>query len=106
VGFAEKDLTRFRPILKEPYGMVLVTGRPARVRRPPFTPATRIKSEEDKDHHHRGPGRYQIRGITQILVNEKKGPHLCAWSTLHLVMIRTRCWSGENRDAETAQIAI
>src|SRR3984893_7720825 len=74
VGFAEKDLARFRRYIKEPYGMVLVTGPTGSGKTTTLYAAlNEIKSEEDKIITIEDPVEYQIRGITQIPVNEKKG---------------------------------
>ena len=74
VGFAEEDLRRFRRYIKEPYGMVLVTGPTGSGKTTTLYAAlNEIKSEEDKIITIEDPVEYQIRGITQIPVNEKKG---------------------------------
>src|SRR6201997_3747238 len=74
VGFAEKDLTRFRRYIKEPYGMVLVTGPTGSGKTTTlYAGLNEIKSEEDKIVTIEDPVEYQIRGVTQIPVNEKKG---------------------------------
>ncbi|HEY8996904.1 MAG TPA: ATPase, T2SS/T4P/T4SS family, partial [Edaphobacter sp.] len=74
VGFAERDLERFRRYIKEPYGMVLVTGPTGSGKTTTLYAAlNEIKSEEDKIITIEDPVEYQIRGITQIPVNEKKG---------------------------------
>src|SRR6202051_281715 len=74
VGFAEKDRSRFRRYIKQPYGMVLVTGPTGSGKTTTLYAAlNEIKSEEDKIITIEDPVEYQIRGITQIPVNEKKG---------------------------------
>src|SRR5436309_1435524 len=74
VGFDEDDLRRFRRYIKEPYGMVLVTGPTGSGKTTTlYAPLNEIKSEEDKIITIEDPVEYQIRGITQIPVNEKKG---------------------------------
>src|SRR5581483_2971103 len=74
VGFAEQDLTKFRRFIKEPYGMVLVTGPTGSGKTTTLYAAlNEIKSDEDKIITIEDPVEYQIRGITQIPVNEKKG---------------------------------
>src|SRR5450756_1434348 len=74
VGFAAKDLERFRRYIKEPYGMVLVTGPTGSGKTTTLYAAlNEIKSDEDKLITIEDPVEYQIRGITQIPVNEKKG---------------------------------
>src|SRR5512142_1764954 len=74
VGFAEEDLRRFRRYIREPYGMVLVTGPTGSGKTTTLYAAlNEIKSDEDKIITIEDPVEYQIRGITQIPVNEKKG---------------------------------
>src|SRR5215475_9240359 len=74
VGFDEDDLRRFRRYIKEPYGMVLVTGPTGSGKTTTlYAGVNEIKTEEDKIITIEDPVEYQIRGITQIPVNEKKG---------------------------------
>jgi type IV pilus assembly protein PilB len=74
VGFGEEDLRRFRRYIREPYGMVLVTGPTGSGKTTTLYAAlNEIKSDEDKIITIEDPVEYQIRGITQIPVNEKKG---------------------------------
>src|SRR5437899_7234681 len=74
VGFDDLDLRRFRRYIKEPYGMVLVTGPTGSGKTTTlYAAVNEIKSDEDKIITIEDPVEYQIRGITQIPVNEKKG---------------------------------
>ncbi len=74
VGFAESDLVKFRRYIKEPYGMVLVTGPTGSGKTTTLYAAlSEIKNDEDKIITIEDPVEYQIKGITQIPVNEKKG---------------------------------
>jgi type IV pilus assembly protein PilB len=107
VGFAEKDLTRFRRYIKEPYGMVLVTGPTGSGKTTTLYAAlNEIKSDEDKIITIEDPVEYQIRGITQIPVNEKKGLTFARGLRSILRHDPDKILVGEIRDAETAQIAI
>src|ERR1700753_1681166 len=107
VGFAEKDLTRFRRYIKEPYGMVLVTGPTGSGKTTTLHAAlNEIKSEEDKIITIEDPVEYQIRGITQIPVNEKKGLTFARGLRSILRHDPDKILVGEIRDQETAQIAI
>ncbi len=107
VGFAEKDLLRFRRYIKEPYGMVLVTGPTGSGKTTTLYAAlNEIKSEEDKIITIEDPVEYQIRGITQIPVNEKKGLTFARGLRSILRHDPDKILVGEIRDAETAQIAI
>src|ERR1700749_3494563 len=107
VGFAEKDLARFRRYIKEPYGMVLVTGPTGSGKTTTLYAAlNEIKSEEDKIITIEDPVEYQIRGITQIPVNEKKGLTFARGLRSILRHDPDKIMVGEIRDTETAQIAI
>jgi len=107
VGFAEKDLVRFRRYIKEPYGMVLVTGPTGSGKTTTLYAAlNEIKSEEDKIITIEDPVEYQIRGITQIPVNEKKGLTFARGLRSILRHDPDKILVGEIRDAETAQSAI
>jgi len=107
VGFHEKDLARFRRYITEPYGMVLVTGPTGSGKTTTLYAAlNEIKSEEDKIITIEDPVEYQIRGITQIPVNEKKGLTFARGLRSILRHDPDKILVGEIRDAETAQIAI
>ncbi len=107
VGFAAEDLRRFRKYIKEPYGMVLVTGPTGSGKTTTLYAAlNEIKSEEDKIITIEDPVEYQIRGITQIPVNEKKGLTFARGLRSILRHDPDKILVGEIRDAETAQIAI
>src|ERR1700739_4774924 len=74
VGFSQEEMTRFRRYIREPYGMVLVTGPTGSGKTTTLYAAiNEIKSDEDKIITIEDPVEYQLRGITQIPVNEKKG---------------------------------
>ncbi len=107
VGFDAEDLRRFRRYIKEPYGMVLVTGPTGSGKTTTLYAAlNEIKSEEDKIITIEDPVEYQIRGITQIPVNEKKGLTFARGLRSILRHDPDKILVGEIRDAETAQIAI
>ena len=107
VGFAEDDLRRFRRYIREPYGMVLVTGPTGSGKTTTLYAAlNEIKSDEDKIITIEDPVEYQIRGITQIPVNEKKGLTFARGLRSILRHDPDKILVGEIRDNETAQIAI
>jgi type IV pilus assembly protein PilB len=107
VGFAEDDLKRFRRYIREPYGMVLVTGPTGSGKTTTLYAAlNEIKSDEDKIITIEDPVEYQIRGITQIPVNEKKGLTFARGLRSILRHDPDKILVGEIRDQETAQIAI
>src|SRR5438876_4852116 len=107
VGFLEEDLVKFRRYIKEPYGMVLVTGPTGSGKTTTLYAALmEIKNEEDKILTIEDPVEYQIRGITQIPVNEKKGLTFARGLRSILRHDPDKIMVGEIRDVETAQIAI
>src|SRR5271157_2963837 len=107
VGFADEDLRRFRGYIREPYGMVLVTGPTGSGKTTTLYAAlNEIKSDEDKIITIEDPVEYQIRGITQIPVNEKKGLTFARGLRSILRHDPDKILVGEIRDQETAQIAI
>src|SRR5438309_2839775 len=107
VGFASHDLVKFRRYIKEPYGMVLVTGPTGSGKTTSLYAAlSEIKTDEDKIITIEDPVEYQIRGITQVPVNEKKGLTFARGLRSILRHDPDKIMVGEIRDNETAQIAI
>src|SRR5687767_1243285 len=107
VGFPEQELRRFRRYIHEPYGMVLVTGPTGSGKTTTLYAAlSEIKSIEDKIITIEDPVEYQLRGITQIPINEKKGLTFARGLRSILRHDPDKIMVGEIRDAETAQIAI
>lgn len=107
VGFAEEDLRKFRHYIAEPYGMVLVTGPTGSGKTTTLYAAlNEIRNEEDKIVTIEDPVEYQLHGITQIPVNEKKGLTFDRGLRSILRHDPDKIMIGEIRDTETAQIAI
>ena len=107
VGFAPGDLKKFRKFIAEPYGMVLVTGPTGSGKTTSLYAAlNEIKNEEDKIITIEDPVEYQLQGITQIPVNEKKGLTFARGLRSILRHDPDKIMVGEIRDSETAQIAI
>jgi type IV pilus assembly protein PilB len=107
VGFDEDSLRRFRRYIKEPYGMVLVTGPTGSGKTTTLYAAlNEVKTDEDKIITIEDPVEYQVRGITQIPVNEKKGLTFARGLRSILRHDPDKIMVGEIRDTETAQIAI
>ncbi len=107
VGFSESDIKKFRRYISEPYGMVLVTGPTGSGKTTTLYAALmEIRNEEDKILTIEDPVEYQIRGITQIPVNEKKGLTFARGLRSILRHDPDKIMVGEIRDVETAQIAI
>ncbi|HTK25759.1 MAG TPA: GspE/PulE family protein [Pyrinomonadaceae bacterium] len=107
VGFGEEDLQHFRMYIKEPYGMVLVTGPTGSGKTTTLYAAlNEIRNEEDKIITIEDPVEYQLHGIVQIPVNEKKGLTFARGLRSILRHDPDKIMVGEIRDEETAQIAI
>ncbi len=107
LGFPETELKRFRKYIAEPYGMVLVTGPTGSGKTTTLYAAlSEIKSVEDKIITIEDPVEYQLRGITQIPINEKKGLTFARGLRSILRHDPDKIMVGEIRDPETAQIAI
>ena len=107
VGFSGEDMRKFRRYIREPYGMVLVTGPTGSGKTTTLYAAiNEIKTDEDKIITIEDPVEYQVRGITQIPVNEKKGLTFARGLRSILRHDPDKIMVGEIRDNETAQIAI
>src|SRR6266536_768962 len=107
VGFSDSDLVKFRRYIAEPYGMVLVTGPTGSGKTTTLYAAlSEIKNDEDKIVTIEDPVEYQLHGITQIPVNEKKGLTFARGLRSILRHDPDKIMVGEIRDEETAQIAI
>ncbi len=107
LGFSEADLRKLRKYITEPYGMVVVTGPTGSGKTTTLYAAlSEIASPEDKIITIEDPVEYQIPGITQVPVNEKKGLTFARGLRSILRHDPDKIMVGEVRDAETAQIAV
>jgi type IV pilus assembly protein PilB len=107
LGFDEETITKLRKFIREPYGMVLVTGPTGSGKTTTlYACLSEIQSSEDKTITIEDPVEYQLRGITQIPVNEKKGLTFARGLRSILRHDPDKIMVGEIRDEETAQIAI
>ncbi len=107
LGFPDDELQRFRRYIAEPYGMVLVTGPTGSGKTTTLYGAlSEIKSSEDKIITIEDPVEYQLKGITQIPINERKGLTFARGLRSILRHDPDKIMVGEIRDPETAQIAI
>ncbi|MBS1786286.1 MAG: type II/IV secretion system protein [Acidobacteria bacterium] len=107
VGFDPKLLAKFRRFILEPYGMVLVTGPTGSGKTTTLYAAlNEIRNDEDKIITIEDPVEYQLRGVAQIAVNEKKGLTFARGLRSILRHDPDKIMVGEIRDQETAQIAI
>jgi type II secretory ATPase GspE/PulE/Tfp pilus assembly ATPase PilB-like protein len=107
LGFDQEMLVKFRKFIKEPYGMVLVTGPTGSGKTTTlYASLSEIQSPDDKIITIEDPVEYQLRGITQIPVNEKKGLTFARGLRAILRHDPDKVMVGEIRDEETAQIAV
>jgi type II secretory ATPase GspE/PulE/Tfp pilus assembly ATPase PilB-like protein len=107
LGFDDKAILKIRKFIREPYGMVLVTGPTGSGKTTTlYACLSEIQSSEDKIVTIEDPVEYQLRGITQIPVNEKKGLTFARGLRSILRHDPDKIMVGEIRDEETAQIAV
>ena len=107
LGFNPEDLRRFRRAITEPHGMVLVTGPTGSGKTTTLYAAiSEINTGDDKIITIEDPVEYQLPGVVQIPVNEKKGLTFARGLRSILRHDPDKIMIGEIRDAETAQIAI
>ena len=107
LGFNDEDLKRFRRAITRPYGMVLVTGPTGSGKTTTLYAAiTEMNIKEDKLITIEDPVEYQLPGVVQIPVNEKKGLTFARGLRSILRHDPDKIMVGEIRDPETAQIAI
>src|SRR5467141_3054550 len=107
LGFDAETKKKLRKFIREPYGMVLVTGPTGSGKTTTlYACLSEIQSVEDKIVTIEDPVEYQLRGITQIPVNEKKGLTFARGLRSILRHDPDKIMVGEIRDQETAQIAI
>ena len=107
LGFPEEELGRFRKYIAEPYGMVLVTGPTGSGKTTTLYAAlAEIQASEDKIITIEDPVEYQLQGVTQIPINERKGLTFARGLRSILRHDPDKIMVGEIRDTETAQIAI
>jgi type IV pilus assembly protein PilB len=107
LGISERELVRFRRKIREPYGMVLVTGPTGSGKTTTLYAAlSEINNEEEKIITIEDPVEYQVKGVVQIPVNEKKGLTFARGLRSILRHDPDKIMVGEIRDPETAQIAV
>ena len=107
LGLRAEDLARFRRAITASYGMVLVTGPTGSGKTTTLYAAlNEVNTKEDKILTIEDPVEYQLKGIVQIPVNEKKGLTFARGLRSILRHDPDKIMVGEIRDAETAQIAI
>jgi general secretion pathway protein E len=107
LGFDETSLAEIRLLASKPYGMLLVTGPTGSGKTTTMYAAlSEINNGQDKIITIEDPVEYQLPGVLQIPVNEKKGLNFARGLRSILRHDPDKILVGEIRDAETAQIAI
>lgn len=107
LGISGREIKRLRRKIREPYGMVLVTGPTGSGKTTTLYAAlTEIHTGEDKIITIEDPVEYMLRGVLQIPVNEKKGLTFAKGLRSILRHDPDKIMVGEIRDSETAQIAV
>jgi general secretion pathway protein E len=107
LGFDERNMAEVRRLSREPYGMLLVTGPTGSGKTTTLYAAiSEINHGQDKIITIEDPVEYQLPGVLQIPVNEKKGLTFARGLRSILRHDPDKIMVGEIRDAETAQIAV
>ncbi|WP_020676035.1 GspE/PulE family protein [Geopsychrobacter electrodiphilus] len=107
LGFEERERVRVRARIREPYGMVLVTGPTGSGKTTTLYAAlSEIDASEEKVITIEDPVEYQVKGVVQVPVNEKKGLTFAKGLRSILRHDPDKIMVGEIRDPETAQIAV
>ena len=107
LGFDAKTISQFRKLASEPYGMVLVTGPTGSGKTTSLYAAiSEVNTGHDKIITIEDPVEYQLPGVLQIPVNEKKGLTFARGLRSILRHDPDKIMVGEIRDSETAQIAV
>ena len=107
LGFDATSIASLRKMANEPYGMMLVTGPTGSGKTTTLYAAiSEINTGEDKIITIEDPVEYQLPGVLQIPVNEKKGLTFARGLRSILRHDPDKIMVGEIRDAETAQIAV
>lgn len=107
LGYDAESLAVLRRLAEEPYGMLLVTGPTGSGKTTTLYAAlTEIHNGRDKIITIEDPVEYQLPGILQIPVNEKKGLTFARGLRSILRHDPDKIMVGEIRDRETAEIAV
>lgn len=107
LGFAPHLLAQIRAQAEAPYGMLLVTGPTGSGKTTTlYGMISEINQGQDKIVTIEDPVEYQLPGVLQIPVNEKKGLTFARGLRSILRHDPDKIMVGEIRDGETAQIAV
>lgn len=107
LGFDLGSLATLRELMEAPYGMVLVTGPTGSGKTTTLYGAlSEVHTGRDKIITIEDPVEYQLAGVLQIPVNEKKGLTFARGLRSILRHDPDKIMIGEIRDRETAEIAV
>ncbi|MFL6570772.1 MAG: GspE/PulE family protein, partial [Burkholderiales bacterium] len=107
LGFDQRCMHAVRRLAREPYGMLLVTGPTGSGKTTTLYAAlSEVNRAEDKIVTIEDPIEYQLPGVLQIPVNEKKGLTFARGLRSILRHDPDKIMVGEIRDPETANIAV
>ena len=107
LGFDEASAEALRRLCRKPHGMLLVTGPTGSGKTTTLYAAiAETHQSRDKIITIEDPVEYQLPGVLQIPVNEKKGLTFARGLRSILRHDPDKILVGEIRDAETAQIAV
>jgi general secretion pathway protein E len=107
LGFDKDTIVQLRRLSSLPYGMLLVTGPTGSGKTTTLYAAiSETQTGNDKIVTIEDPVEYQLQGVLQIPVNEKKGLTFARGLRSILRHDPDKIMVGEIRDPETAQIAI
>ncbi|WP_425287110.1 GspE/PulE family protein [Proteiniborus ethanoligenes] len=107
LGFSDYDLKIFNKILKQPYGIILVTGPTGSGKTTTlYTILKDLNREEKNIITVEDPVEYKLNGINQVQVNNKAGLTFANGLRSILRQDPDIIMVGEIRDSETAEIAV
>ncbi|AZN35723.1 GspE/PulE family protein [Iodobacter ciconiae] len=107
LGFDEDTMSRIRSLAREPYGLLLVTGPTGSGKSTTlYATLSEINTGEEKIITIEDPVEYQLSGVLQIPVNDKKGLSFARGLRSVLRHDPDKILVGEIRDGETANIAV
>jgi type IV pilus assembly protein PilB len=107
LGFEEEDLLIFRRWIRQPYGMVIISGPTGSGKSTTlFAALQEIKSVEDNITTVEDPVEYYVPGINQVQTKAKIGLSFAAALRSILRQDPDKLLIGEIRDEETADIAV
>ncbi len=107
LGFSDNNITRFKNLINQPHGILLVTGPTGSGKSTTlFAAMNSLNSPEENIVTIEDPVEYQLHGINQIQANKKVGLDFASALRSILRQDPDIVMVGEIRDQETAQISV